>query len=211
MTLAGSIKQFVESIAKSARIVSPRFSDYKIESFDFYSEAADIDSSLRADVVKIIQDEIKLQLTEVKQGETETPSGSVESQIVSNVKKGIGVAKNPASLATDVIKFLPHAALVALAVSLVPLLLKELAKPGGLMDVRWKRQITEEINGFMDRQTKRNSQIGTRSIVIQSRAGFIGINGANNSNNLREIREGGVNKDRLARIDLKDHTKGLFN
>jgi len=51
MTLASSIKQFVENIAKSARIISPRFDDYKIESFDFYSESGQFDDTFRTDVV----------------------------------------------------------------------------------------------------------------------------------------------------------------
>ena len=79
------------------------------------------------------------------------------------------------------------------------------------MDVRWKRKVEEEQNGFMDRQTKKNTQMGIRGVTIQSRAGFIGINGANNSNNLRFIKEGGVNKTRLSRIEIEEFSVGLHN
>ena len=132
------------------------------------------------------------------------PKGTDKSaEAVSLARQGVGIAQNPASIVQMGLKVLPHAALVAFAIQLTPMIMEFLARPGGPMVVRWKRIIEAEMNGFMDRQTQRNSQIGTRAISIQSRAGFIGINGANNSNNLREIREGGVNKDRLARTPLR--------
>lgn len=214
MTLAGSIKQFVESIAKSARIISPRFSDYKIESFDFYSEAADIDSSLRADVVKIIQDEIKIQLTEVRIGETETPSGSVESQLVTNVRKGAGAIQNPIESLTSAIKSapIPHAQLVVLATALAPIIFKLTTRDGGPLDLRFRRRLLNEQNSFLDRQTQRNTQIGLRQVIIQSRAGFIQMNGgAGNENTNRQIRDGGVDGNRLAQIEMADHAKELFS
>ena len=36
------------------------------------------------------------------------------------------------------------------------------------------------------------------------------MNGAANENTLRQIRDGGVDGTRLARVDLPDHAKGLF-
>ena len=214
MTLAGSIKQFVESIAKSARIISPRFSDYKIESFDFYSEAADIDSSLRADVVKIIQDEIKLQLTEVRVGETEAPSGSVESQLVTNVRKGAGAIQNPMGALSSAIKGIPipHAQLLALALAMAPIIFELTTRDGGPLDLRFRRRLLKEQNSFLDRQTQRNTQIGLRQVIIQSRAGFIQMNGgAGNENTNRQIRDGGVDGNRLAQIEMADHAKELFS
>ena len=173
---------------------------------------AGLTDSMRDDVVRIIQDEIKIQMTTVGEDMGNVPKGSQKSkEAVSLARQGVGIAQNPASIVQMGLRVLPHAALVAFAIQMAPLILEFITRPGGPMDVRWKRQIEAEMNGFMDRQTQRNSQIGTRAISIQSRAGFIGINGANNSNNLREIREGGVNKDRLARIDIFDHTKGYFN
>jgi len=173
---------------------------------------AGLTDSMREDVVNIIQEEIKIQMTAFGEDTSNVPKGTDKSaEAVSLARQGVGIAQNPASIVQMGLKVLPHAALVAFAIQLTPMIMEFLARPGGPMDVRWKRIIEAEMNGFMDRQTQRNSQIGTRAISIQSRAGFIGINGANNSNNLREIREGGVNKDRLARIDIFDHTKGYFN
>ena len=214
MTLGSSIRQFVENIARSLAITSasPQHTN-RVKALDYFGEAGDFEDILRQDVIKIIEDEIKIQMKEFREdpsAQPTTPIGSVEAQFASQVKKGISVAQSPASAASDVIKYLPHAALVTLAISLTPIVIGELSKPGGFMDVRWKRRLEEEQNAFMDRQTQRNTQMGIRKIQIQSRAGFISINGANNSNNLREIREGGVNKDRLAQIDIKDHTMGLF-
>ncbi len=173
-----------------------------------------LNEEFASEVVGIIQEEIRIQMTELREDPptpTSKPVGSTRSNIDSDIAKVVRTIQNPGGLVADGLKILPHAALLALAISLVPIVISELSRPGGLMDVRWKRQVTDEINGFMDRQTQKNTQIGIRGITIQSRAGFIGINGANNSNNLREIREGGVNRDRLARVDITDHSKGLFN
>lgn len=216
MTLGSSIKQFVESIMVSVRIVSPRFSDYRVEGFDFYSESGQMDDVFKADVVQIIKDEISFQLTKVGEGDGSDgiPEGTnLESKIKSNVLKGVSVGKDPIGAVTSALKGipLPHAALVALAIALVPIIFKELTKDGGGLDLRWKRIIENEINGFLDRQTQRNTQIGTRQVIIQSRAGFIAINGAaGNENTIRQIRDGGVDGNRLAQIDITDHSRELF-
>jgi len=216
LTLGSSIKQFVESIMVSARIVSPRFSDYQIEGFDFYSESGQMNDVFKADVVQIIKDEIGFQLTKVGEGDGTAgiPEGTnLESKIKSNILKGVSVSKDPIGAVAGTLGKIPipHAALVALALALIPIIFKELTRDGGALDLRWKRIIDNEVNGFLDRQTQRNTQIGTRQVIIQSRAGFIAINGAaGNENTIRQIRDGGVDGNRLAQIDIIDHSKELF-
>ena len=186
MTLASSIKQFVESIMVAARIVSPRFSDYHVDGFDFYSEAGQFDESFRADVVKIIQDEIKIQMTKVgEDAKIPASKGSVEAQITQNINKVSSVAQNPASMGAELISKLPHAAVVALAIKLYPVIIDYLTRPGGPMDIRFRRKIELEWNGFLDRQTQKNTQLGIRGVRIQSRAGFIQLSGGASGNSMR--------------------------
>jgi hypothetical protein len=79
------------------------------------------------------------------------------------------------------------------------------------LDVRWRRQLDKEQNAFLDRQQQRNTQIGLRQVITTSEKGFIKLNGAGGTeSNIRQIRDGGVDGNRLARVDLTDHTKGLF-
>ena len=186
MTLASSIKQFVENIMVAARIVSPRFADYKVDGFDFYSESGQFDESFRGDVIKIIQDEIKIQMTTVGE-DVEKPAvkGSVESQITQNISKVSSLAQNPASMGAELIAKLPHAAVVALALKLYPVIIDYLTRPGGPMDIRFRRKIELEWNGFLDRQTQKNTQLGIRGVRIQSNAGFIQLSGGSSGNSMR--------------------------
>ena len=76
------------------------------------------------------------------------------------------------------------------------------------MDLRFRRIIREEINGFLSRQAQKDTEFGVRQVIIQSKTGFTATNGQNNYNTLRGIREGGVNEELLARVGKVDHTKG---
>jgi len=58
MTLAAAIKQFVTELAVSARIISPRFTDYRIDSFDYYTEPAEFDTILKQEVERIIDEKM---------------------------------------------------------------------------------------------------------------------------------------------------------
>ena len=214
MTLGSSIKQFFDNMARSLAITSANPArTNRVKAIDYFGESGNFDDIFRADVIGIIQEEIRIQLTRQQQPDTkdDTPDGSVTAQTITNVKKGISFVENPATAATQLIKFLPHAALVSLALSLVPIVIKHLTKPGGVFDVRWRRVIDEEFNGFLDRQTQKNTQIGIRGVQVQSRAGFISINGANNSNNLRFIHNGGINDNRLDRIGIDSFAKGAYS
>ena len=86
-----------------------------------------------------------------------------------------------------------------------------LTKPGGPLDLRFKRIIDDEINAFLSRQTQKDTEMGVRQVIIQSKTGFTASNGKNNYNTLRGIREGGLNEERLTRIGKVDHTKGVFD
>lgn len=126
-------------------------------------------------------------------------------------QKGIGVAQNPASIVSMGLKFLPHAALIAFAISLAPIIFDILTKPGGALDLRFKRIINDEINAFISRQSQRDTEMGVRQVIIQSKTGFTATNGFNHYNTVKGIREGGINKEQLDRIGKVDHSKGVFD
>ena len=187
MTLGSSIKQMMESFARALAITSasPEHTN-KVKEVEYFGEVGNFDEVLSADVVQIIKEEIKIQMTvnEEISKDKNNPLRSVDSQIASNITKGVGVAKNPAGFAMGFVSKIPHAALVLLAVSMVPMIINLLTKPGGAYDIRWRRILEKEINGFMDRQTQRNTALGLRGVRIQSNAGFIQLNGTASANTM---------------------------
>jgi len=136
---------------------------------------------------------------------------SLEKSAIGGISKVIGAANNPASIVAAGINILPHAALLAFAISITPFIFDVLTKPGGPLDLRFKRIISDEVNAFLSRQTQKDTEFGVRQVIIQSKTGFTATNGANNYNTLRGIREGGIDKERLDRIGKVDHTKGVFD
>jgi len=134
--------------------------------------------------------------------------GLTEQKTVGQLRKGISIAQNPASIVAEGLRFLPHAALVALALAIVPLIFDELTRPGGILDLRFRRIIGDEINGFLSRQAQKDTEFGVRQVIIQSKTGFTATNGANNYNTYRGIREGGLNEELVTRVGRVDHSKG---
>lgn len=135
----------------------------------------------------------------------------LESKIISTAQKSASVVQNPAVLVEMGLRLLPHAAVILFALKIIPLIFQELTKAGGPYDLRFKRIIDDEINAFLSRQTQKDTEMGVRPVIIQSKTGFTATNGVNNYNTVRGIREGGINKERLDRIGMVDHSKGVFD
>jgi len=132
-----------------------------------------------------------------------------ESQAVGLAKSGLGAAQRPFSLGVSAISMMPHAALLLLAVSLAPLIISELKRPGSTLDVRWRRIMQDEYNALMARQDQWNAQIGVRQVYVVSHDQFLIGNGAAMSeSNLRRVRE---SDQRIAdRIEFTDHAREFF-
>jgi len=212
LTFTDTIRSLIERMLKNSIIRSPRFSDYRVADVIPVSDSG-IDEEFRVEVQNIIQDEVKTQIQALeKEGapKQSSPEGSTSPDLQGPALEAFQLIKNPGSLVAKGLKFLPHAAAVLFAIQISKYVFAEITKAGGSMDLRWRRQMDDEFNAFLDRQTQRNTQIGNRQVVIQSAAGFIQMNGAANENTLRQIRDGGVDGTRLARVDLTDHAKGLF-
>lgn len=203
----------------SARIVSPRFTDYKIERLDYYAEVSGFEAILTAEIERIIEE----RFPQVNVGDKENAidrsdialeTGSIgltEGLIAGKVRQASALARGGAAgMAMGGIAYLPHAALVAVAIAMAPIIMEELTRPGGILDIRFRRYLEEEYNAGLDRQTQRNTQIGLRQVIIQSRAGFIQANGVANENTLRSIREGGFQGQRVIDIDFISHARGIY-
>lgn len=148
--------------------------------------------------------------SEEKSGKKKKGKG-LESIATSGASRAIGVMSNPASIVSMGLPLLPHTVMVAFAIAMAPLIFDILTRPGGPLDLRFKRIIDDEINAFLSRQTQKDTEMGVRQVIIQSKTGFTAKNGVNNYNTVRGIREGGIDKERLDRIGMTDHTKGVFD
>jgi len=119
---------------------------------------------------------------------------------------------NPmAAMIGEALPLLPHTVLVALALSLAPFIFDVLTRPGGPLDLRFKRIVDDEINAFLSRQSQKDTQMGFRPVIIQAKKGFTASNGLNHFNTTKGIREGGLDQERLDRLDMKSHAKGVFD
>lgn len=143
-----------------------------------------------------------------KTGKTKS---DLEKTGIGATSKVISVSQNPAGIVAQGLPLLPHAVLIAFAIALAPLIFDILTKPGGPLDLRFKRILEDEFNAFLSRQTQRDTEMGVRQVIIQGKTGFTATNGVNNYNTLRGIREGGVDEERLSRIGKVDHSKGVFD
>jgi hypothetical protein len=163
---------------------------------DFWNEA---ESAMTAE---------ELEDYEKSQNKRNIDFGKIESEGINQAGQAIAFAKNPMSIVAPLMGMLPHTALIALAVSLIPLIIDELKKPGSMYDVRFRRIMTDEFNAFMERQEQWNAQIGLRNVYVQSHSGFLIQNGAaQTESTLRQVRE---SVQRVAPMDFTDHAKELF-
>jgi len=183
---------------------------------DIIGSNEEINAAIREAVTGIVENPESAEnlvdnLFSAEQASGKNKTKGLESTATTGVSKVIGAVNNPASIVAAGIPLLPHAVLVALAISLGPLIFDILTRPGGPYDLRFKRIISDEVNAFLSRQTQKDTEMGVRQVIIQSKTGFTASNGANNYNTIRGIREGGIDKERLDRIGMKDHSKGVFD
>ena len=212
------ILQYVLSILRSSEFTSA--SPGHINTFKgLASGTGDIgtDDELRAAILEIIGDDIdtdspdSLSQDILDSENKKQKKGINEKTTTKLVSQGVGTINDPASIVATGIQYLPHAALVALAIALLPMVFDEMTRPGGVLDLRWKRYISEEINAFLSRQTQKDTEMGVRQIIIQSKKGFTASNGMNSYNTQAGLREGGLNKEKIERFGMKDHSKGLLD
>jgi len=212
MTIMDMIRQVIERL-RETKYSSAGGDSPKINFVKEFPEIQyqDFDEIIRNEVKRIIEEERQEPTKEGTQIEKEVGTSSdIESGAIGAVRTGTGLAQNPASSIGMLLKFIPHASLVILALAMIPIIIEELKRPGSLMDVRWKRMMTEEFNAFLDRQDQMNTELGYRQVIVQSKAGFIAnSSGAGTYDTNRDRREGGMDKDRQQIMGLPEHAIAL--
>lgn len=214
------VYQMILTVLRDAKMTSA--SPGKINTFvgleSGVSTSIGTDDELREAIIDLVGEEFDLvgadELAEDlldAEGKKKTKKGKLESKASSQTRKTIAALDSPVSIMTAAIPFLPHAVLVSLALMLAPFIFEQLTKPGGPLDLRFKRIISDEVNAFLSRQTQKDTEMGVRPVIIQSKIGFTATNGVNNYNTQRGIREGGIDKEKLDRIGMIDHSKGVFD
>jgi len=196
------VYQMILSVLRDAKMTSasPGKTNTFIGLEGTFSGTIGSDDELREAIIDLVGDAFDLEdpddlaqdlLDSEGEKKGKKKKGNLESKTAGNVRKTIGVLDNPANIVAAGIPFLPHAALITFAIMLTPLIFEQLTKPGGPLDLRFKRIIDNEVNAFLSRQTQKDTEMGVRPVIIQSKTGFTATNGANNYNTLRGIREGG--------------------
>ena len=95
----------------------------------------------------------------------------------------------------------PPAMIALLVLQLAPVIVKSLQQPGGPFDKRFKVDMRKEMAAELDRQTRQNTRIGDRQVIIQQFEGFRNYDGfaSTNTGNL-------INKNANRVLDI-----GLFD
>jgi len=148
----------------------------------------------------------------------EIPGGAVESNTMkdeseggfglSAVKSGLGKAAsfigNPASSVLNIVKtIIPEIGAALIAWGMAQKVIELVYGPGGWLDVRWKRDMQNEVESYFSRQEQQNRRVGLTQVIISSSSTFRAMNGANVENTLKEVRTFGV-----SRIGLQDKSLG---
>jgi len=214
MTLADTLTAYIESLLKDMLITSANpIHTNVVKEIRTTGLSSDFDFQLEQEIEEKFAEYIAGNPDVIKDATKASESTiskppNIEKMGTGNLQKGITGVQNPTSIVSQGLALLPHAVLISLAVSLAPFIFTIFTKPGGPLDLRFKRIIENEINGFLARQTQIDTEMGVRQVIIQSKTGFTATNGANNYNTVRGIREGGINEELLERVGKVDHTKG---
>lgn len=188
----------IDFAMKNAVIISPRFTDYRI------TEVLNFE---RPDV-----------LDDTAGGDSESNlsgGGDLGGSSFSLGKGDIGTAL-VASRGGNILPLLSRfgaaagiAAPIALALLVKPIgemIIKELQRPGGFLDKRVKIDARNEAFAMLDRQTRQNTRIGDRQVIISQLQGFRANEGFASTNTQALIRE---NAERVTDIGLFDRAGGL--
>lgn len=139
------------------------------------------------------------------------PAGGTDSKgkpLYKTAQRGLsqgleGIQDPKGFILTTITHYLPMIAPVLLLPMLVEAVIREITKPGGWFDMRFKRDIPAELNNLFSRMEKQNRRLGITQVIITSTTGFRQMQGANSGNTFAHIRESGY-----ANIGLVDKAAG---
>jgi len=191
------INSMIKTSLQSSYIVSPRFDDYRIEdvnvieSPDFEKEISELikeNSGVKSGVFGDADDQAKKDkqaFKDVKDKVTIFDKGNVgeinqfTSAQMGNVRQ---LATDPTGfiMQTFMKKFAKGVGVVALALIImeaVKWIISELLKPGRMLDIRFKRDISKEIIAFRQREDQQKLKQGFSNLIITSSPGLRGGQG----------------------------------
>jgi hypothetical protein len=187
----------IKTSLQSSYIVSPRFDDYRIEdvnvieSPDFEKEISELikeNSGVKSGVFGDADDQAKKDkqaFNDVKDKVTIFDKGNVgeinqfTSSQMGNVRQ---IATDPTGfiIQTFMKKFAKGVGVVALALIImeaVKWIISELLKPGRMLDIRFKRDISKEIIAFRQREDQQKLKQGFSNLIITTSPGLRGGQG----------------------------------
>ena len=147
----------------------------------------------------------------------EIPESGIESNTAKEAEGGLGLSavqsglgklsgfiSSPVSSVLSIVKTaIPEIGAALLAWGIAQKVIELVYGPGGWLDVRWKRDMQKEVEGYFTRQEQQNRRVGLSQVIVSSSATFRAYNGANVENTLKEVRTFGV-----SRIGLQDKALG---
>ena len=125
------------------------------------------------------------------------------TNILKMVTGGSGIAGFGMNAITS---FFPPAAIALMVAQLVPAIINELQRPGGWFDKRVKIDSRNEAFSVLDRQTRQNTRIGDRQVIIQQFEGFRNYEGFASTSTGELINK---NADRVLDVGLFDRAQGM--
>ncbi len=152
-----------------------------------------------------------------RRGGGATPSG------VDTMQQGLSLARqgisNPIGMVSRVAMAAPvlagaGAGVVAglAAWEIAKMIREELIRPGGFMDIRFKRDWENSNQQHLSRQQQRDRAIGNNSqVIIGANANFMQRSGYLHSNTYRQIVEGTGDAYRQSKLGVEDHSYGGNN
>ena len=208
MTVEKLVKRMIESALRDLKVSSASPEHTNTVAEPPIIESVNIDKEIE----KLIQDSVEESKVPTRKdaGKKSDKKSNNKEQLFNQV---IGDAQNPAAVASKLFSFLPHTVIIAIILQSPEILdafIKELTRPGGALDQRFKRDIPKEVEQFLTREIQKSTQIGRRSISIQSVDGFSAANnGKLSSNTLQQLRDsGGIGIGKTA-IGLNEKSQGL--
>jgi hypothetical protein len=176
MTLADTINQMILKIVESLEITSanPTHTNTVIQANEM--DTPDIESMIN-DSLKESGDagalgELKSKFNKLE----DSPLGEIGNMTSAQTANFKSLLNNPSQfiMGTFMRKFAKGAGVVALIAIIgeaVKTIVLELFKPGRMFDIRFKRDIRNEVVAFQSRQDQQNVKQGFSSVIITSMAG----------------------------------------
>ena len=209
MTLADVVRQMVEQALNSA-VISSAGGDSPKKNYVMSVDINPVDfegilEETQRNIINDIMEERELAIFQNKQQSTR--QGDPAKDALQLITGNIGAT--PQSIVTRLVPLLGPAMLIFMLPEIVKFVVEYLIKPGGIFDVRFKREIQKEQFGFYSRQTQYDSSHGYRNVIIQGVNGFKAEQGSFHASTFRDIKEQGGLNVQNARIGLTDKALGF--